>query len=243
MTKHIVTAFDTDLRDLLLELAQMAGWVERAVEDAVDSLMTGAGDEAESVISNDDRIDEADRKVEGDAVLLIARRQPMGDDLRVIVSSMRVSQDLERVGDLAKNIAKRALIIDGTMQQRTLAHGVDSLSRLVLGQLKRSIEAFVERDTTKAEDVWRHDAEIDALYTSLFRELLTYMMEDPRNISPAPICCSAPRTWSASAIMRPTSPNGRSTRAPVKWWRPTVPNRMSWARRRRKQRRGPIRVR
>ncbi|MBO6675541.1 MAG: phosphate signaling complex protein PhoU [Rhizobiales bacterium] len=183
MTKHIVTAFDTDLRDLLLELAQMAGWVERAVEDAVDALMTGATDEAESVISNDDRIDDADRKVESDAVLLIARRQPMGDDLRVIVSSMRVSQDLERVGDLAKNIAKRALIIDGSIHQRTLAHGVDSLSRLVLGQLKRSIEAFVERDTTKAEDVWRHDAEVDALYTSLFRELLTYMMEDPRNIS------------------------------------------------------------
>ncbi len=183
MTKHIVTAFDTDLRDLLLELAQMAGWVERAVEDAVDALMTGASDEAESVISNDDRIDEADRKVESDAVLLIARRQPMGDDLRVIVSSMRVSQDLERVGDLAKNIAKRALIIDGSIHQRTLAHGVDSLSRLVLGQLKRSIEAFVERDITKAEDVWRHDTEVDALYTSLFRELLTYMMEDPRNIS------------------------------------------------------------
>ncbi|MFN3228080.1 MAG: phosphate signaling complex protein PhoU [Hyphomicrobiales bacterium] len=183
MTKHIVTAFDTDLRDLLLELAQMAGWVERAVEDAVDALMTGATDEAESVISNDDRIDEADRKVESDAVLLIARRQPMGDDLRGIVSSMRVSQDLERVGDLAKNIAKRALIIDGSIHQRTLAHGVDSLSRLVLGQLKRSIEAFVERDTAKAEDVWRHDTEVDALYTSLFRELLTYMMEDPRNIS------------------------------------------------------------
>lgn len=183
MTKHIVTAFDTDLRDLLLELAQMAGWAERSVELAVDALMTGARDEAERVIADDDRVDEADRKIESDAVLLIARRQPMGDDLRVIVSSMRVSQDLERVGDLAKNIAKRALIIDGTIQQRTLAHGVDSLSRLVLGQLKRSIEAFVERDTAKAEDVWRHDAEIDALYTSLFRELLTYMMEDPRNIS------------------------------------------------------------
>ncbi|MEQ8657411.1 MAG: phosphate signaling complex protein PhoU [Hyphomicrobiales bacterium] len=183
MTKHIVTAFDTDLRDLLLELAQMAGWAERSVELAVDALMTGARDEAERVIADDDRVDEADRKIESDAVLLIARRQPMGDDLRVIVSSMRVSQDLERVGDLAKNIAKRALIIDGTIQQRTLAHGVDNLSRLVLGQLKRSIEAFVERDTTKAEDVWRHDAEVDALYTSLFRELLTYMMEDPRNIS------------------------------------------------------------
>ncbi len=183
MTKHIVTAFDTDLRDLLLKLAEMAGWVERSVEVAVDALMTGARDEAEGVIANDDRVDESDREIESDAVLLIARRQPMGDDLRVIVSSMRVSQDLERVGDLAKNIAKRALIIDGSFQHRKLARGVESLARLVTSQLKRSLEAFVERDTDKADEVWRHDAEVDALYTSLFRELLTYMMEDPRNIS------------------------------------------------------------
>ena len=183
MTKHIVTSFDTDLRDLLLKLAEMAGWVERSVEIAVDALMTGARDEAETVIADDDRVDESDREIESDAVLLIARRQPMGDDLRVIVSSMRVSQDLERVGDLAKNIAKRALIIDGSFQHRKLARGVESLARLVTSQLKRSLEAFVERDTDKAEEVWRHDAEVDALYTSLFRELLTYMMEDPRNIS------------------------------------------------------------
>ncbi|MFK7792358.1 MAG: phosphate signaling complex protein PhoU [Devosiaceae bacterium] len=183
MPKHIVTAFDTDLRELMLELAQMAGWVERSVELAVDALMTGSQEDAERVIADDDRVDQSDRKIESDAVLLIARRQPMGDDLRGIVSSIRVSQDLERVGDLAKNIAKRALIIDGDFQHRKLAHGVDNLSRLVLGQLKRSIEAFVERDAEKAEDVWTHDAEIDALYTSLFRELLTYMMEDPRNIT------------------------------------------------------------
>ena len=183
MTNHTVTAFDNDLRELLLQLAQMAGWVERSVEVAVDALMIGAREEAERVIADDERVDEADRKIESDSVLLIARRQPMGDDLRVIVSSMRVSQDLERVGDLAKNIAKRALVIDGSFHNRALAHGVDNLSRLVLGQLKRSIEAFVELDAAKAEDVWRHDAEIDALYTSLFRELLTYMMEDPRNIS------------------------------------------------------------
>lgn len=183
MTKHTVTAFDTDLNDLLLMLAEMAGWVERSVEVAVHALMSGDRDAAERVIADDDRVDEFDRQVESHAVLMIAKRQPMGDDLRVIVSSMRVSQDLERVGDLAKNIAKRGLIIDGSFQQRKLAHAVDNLARLVLGQLKRSIEAFVERDTTKAEDVWRHDTEIDALYTSLFRELLTYMMEDPRNIS------------------------------------------------------------
>ncbi|MEM1284280.1 MAG: phosphate signaling complex protein PhoU [Cohaesibacteraceae bacterium] len=184
MTKHIVTAFDTDLNDLLLMLAEMAGWVERSVEVAVDSLMSGSRDDAERVIADDERVDDSDRQVESHAVLMIAKRQPMGDDLRTIVSAMRVSQDLERVGDLAKNIAKRALIIDGSFQHRKLAHGVDSLSRLVLGQLKHSIEAFVEQDTEKAENVWRHDAEIDALYTSLFRELLTYMMEDPRNISP-----------------------------------------------------------
>ncbi len=184
MTKHIVTAFDTDLRDLLLTLAQMAGRVERSVELSMSALVTGSREDAERVIADDDDIDECDRKIESDAVLLIARRQPMGDDLRVIVSSMRVSQDLERVGDLAKNIAKRALVIDGNFQQRQLAHGVDSLSRLVLGQIKRSIEAFIERDTAKAREVWQHDQEVDALYTSLFRELLTYMMEDPRNISP-----------------------------------------------------------
>ncbi len=184
MNKHIVSAFDTELNDLLLELAQMAGWVERSVEMGVDCLLTGSQDEAKRVIADDDRVDASDRKVESSAVALIARRQPMGDDLRVIVSAMRVSQDLERVGDLAKNIARRALIIDGSFHQRQLAHGVDSLSRLVLGQLKNSIEAFVERDVANAENVWRHDAEVDALYTSLFRELLTYMMEDPRNITP-----------------------------------------------------------
>lgn len=183
MTKHIVTAFDTDLKDLLQILAEMAGWVERSVEVGVDALMSGARDAAEEVITNDDRVDASDRHLESQAVLLIAKRQPMGDDLRVIVSAMRVSQDLERVGDLAKNIAKRALVIDGSFQQRKLAHGVDNLSRLVLGQLKRSIEAFVERDSEKAQEVWRHDTEVDALYTSLFRELLTYMMEDPRNIT------------------------------------------------------------
>jgi phosphate transport system protein len=183
MTKHIVSAFDTDLDELLLLLTEMSGWVERSVEVAVDALMSGAGDAANQVISDDALVDQSDRQIESNAVLLIARRQPMGDDLRMIVSAMRVSQDLERVGDLAKNIAKRALVIDGTFQQRKLARGVDNLARLVLGQLKRALEAFVERDAQKAEEVWHQDAEVDALYTSLFRELLTYMMEDPRNIS------------------------------------------------------------
>lgn len=183
MNKHIVSAFDADLSGLLTQLTEMAGWVERSSEMAVEALLTSDRDVASSVIEGDDRVDASDRNVESDAVLLIAKRQPMGDDLRVIVSAMRVSSDLERVGDLAKNIAKRALIIDGSFHQRKLAHGVDSLARLVLGQLKSSIEAFVELDIDKARRVWRRDEDVDALYTSLFRELLTYMMEDPRNIS------------------------------------------------------------
>jgi phosphate transport system protein len=183
------------------------------------------------VISDDDRVlDEADRKIDERCVLLIARRQPMGDDLRVIVSSMRVSQDLERVGDLAKNIAKRALVsIDGTMQPRTLAHGVDSLSRLVLASSSAPIEAFVERATTKAEDVWRHDAEVDALYTSLFRELLTYMMEDPRNISPCTHLLFCAKNLERIGDHATNIAERAITRAPVKWWRPTGPNRMNWA--------------
>lgn len=183
MNKHIVSAFDADLSGLLTQLMQMAGWVERSAEMAVDALLTSDRDAASRVVKNDDQVDDADRQIDSDAVLLIAKRQPMGDDLRIIVSSIRVSSDLERVGDLAKNIAKRALIIDGSFHQRKLAHGVDSLSRLVLGQVKDSIEAFVELDLEKAQRVWRRDEDVDALYTSLFRELLTYMMEDPRNIT------------------------------------------------------------
>jgi phosphate transport system protein len=114
---------------------------------------------------------------------MIARRQPLAVDLRETISAIRVSGDVERIGDLAKNIAKRALAISGQFQPPKIVTGVQHMADLVLAQLKDVLDAYAQQDDPKGLDVWRRDGAIDALYTSLFRELLTYMMEDPRNIS------------------------------------------------------------
>jgi phosphate transport system protein len=114
---------------------------------------------------------------------MIARRQPMARDLREIIAAIRISTDLERVGDLAKNIAKRVVALQGQIQPKKLVHGVEHIAELSLAQLKNVIDAYSVRDLDVAHQVWARDDEIDALYTSLFRELLTYMMEDPRNIT------------------------------------------------------------
>lgn len=122
--------------------------------------------------------------MEESAILTIARRQPLAVDLRETISAIRVSGDVERIGDLAKNIAKRALAIGEEFQPQKIVVGLQHMSDLVLGQLKDVLDAYTQQDTAKAVDVWKRDGAIDALYTSLFRELLTYMMEDPRNITP-----------------------------------------------------------
>jgi phosphate transport system protein len=123
------------------------------------------------------------REVEESAILTIARRQPLAVDLRETISAIRVSGDVERIGDLAKNIAKRALVIGSDFQPQKIVLGLQHMSDLVLAQLKDVLDAYAQQDTVRALDVWKRDGAIDALYTSLFRELLTYMMEDPRNIS------------------------------------------------------------
>ena len=116
-------------------------------------------------------------------MLLIARRQPLAIDLRETISGIRVAGDLERIGDLAKNIAKRVVAISDQAQPQKIVLGVQHMSDLVQEQLKDVLDAYASRDTAAAHDVWERDGAIDALYNSLFRELLTYMMEDPRNIS------------------------------------------------------------
>jgi phosphate transport system protein len=123
------------------------------------------------------------RQIEEKAVLTIARRQPMAVDLREVVGALRVSSDLERVGDLAKNIGKRVLALDGDFQPQKLIRGVEHMAELVLGQLKQVLDAFANHDENAALAVWNGDEAVDAMCTSLFRELLTYMMEDPRNIT------------------------------------------------------------
>ena len=134
------------------------------------------------MVAADDRIDALQSEIEEKAVLTIARRQPMAVDLREVVSALRVANDLERIGDLAKNIGKR-VALTGDFHPVKLIRGVEHMAALVLAQLKEVLDAYAAHDLDKALAVWRGDEEVDALCTSLFRELITYMMEDPRNIT------------------------------------------------------------
>ena len=184
MTDHIVRSYDADLEGIRRSLAEMGGMAERMLGDSTVALVRGDTALAQKVITADQRLDNLQREVEEKAVLTIARRQPLAQDLRELISAIRLASDIERVGDLAKNIAKRAVAIAGQFQPPHRAVvGLEHISRLVQAQLKDVLDAYAATNEQKALDVWRRDDEIDALYTSLFRELLTYMMEDPRNIT------------------------------------------------------------
>ncbi|WP_336487832.1 phosphate signaling complex protein PhoU [Methylobacterium nigriterrae] len=183
MSEHIVTSYDTDLEDLRRSIAEMGGVAEKMMADASVALVRRDTALAQNVIAADKRLDVLQREIEERAVLLIARRQPLAIDLRETISAIRVSGDLERIGDLAKNIAKRVVAISDQAQPQKIVLGVQHMSDLVQEQLKDVLDAYGARDTKAAHDVWQRDGAIDALYNSLFRELLTYMMEDPRNIS------------------------------------------------------------
>ncbi len=183
MTEHTVTAFDTELGDLRRNVAEMGGIAEKMLVDATRALVKRDTVLAQSVIAADSRLDNLQREIEEQSILTIARRQPMAVDLREVVAAIRVAGDIERIGDLAKNISKRVVAIADQLQPTKIVVGVEHMSELVQSQLKDVLDAYTQHDQDSALDVWRRDGEIDALYTSLFRELLTYMMEDPRNIS------------------------------------------------------------
>ena len=183
MAEHIVSSYDTDLQGLRQRIAEMGGIAEKMLVDSVDALARHDKPLAQTVIALDPRLDILHREVEENAILTIARRQPLAVDLRETISAIRIAGDVERVGDLAKNIAKRAVAIGDDVQPHKIVVGLRHMNDLVLGQLKDVLDAYAQKDTEKALDVWKRDGAIDALYTSLFRELLTYMMEDPRNIS------------------------------------------------------------
>ena len=183
MADHTVTSFDQELKALTTKIAEMGGLAEGLVGDAVTALTRMDTELAHKVMLTDARLDRLQQEVEERAILVIARRQPMALDLREIVSALRISNDLERVGDLAKNIAKRVTAMHGNFAAKKLVIGVEHLSEIALEQLKDVLDAYALRDHVAALQVRKRDDEIDALYTSLFRELLTYMMEDPRNIT------------------------------------------------------------
>jgi phosphate transport system protein len=183
MSEHIVRSYDADLQGLRQRIAEMGGIAEKMLVDSVAALARHDKPLAQTVIASDPRLDVLHREVEENAILTIARRQPLAVDLRETISAIRIAGDVERIGDLAKNIAKRALAIGDDFQPHKIVVGLRHMNDLVMGQLKDVLDAYAQKDTAKALDVWKRDGAIDALYTSLFRELLTYMMEDPRNIS------------------------------------------------------------
>jgi len=183
MSEHIVTSFDEELNGLAQKIAEMGGLAEQHVADSVAALVDRNVEKAQRVIAADDRIDKLQVQIEENAVSMIARRQPMARDLREIMAAIHIANDLERIGDLAKNTSKRVIALESNFGSQRLVAGVEHMAELSLTQLKEILDAFASRDLAAARSVWGRDNEIDAMYTSLFRELLTYMMEDPRNIT------------------------------------------------------------
>jgi phosphate transport system protein len=180
--EHIVRSYEEELSALNNKIAKMGGLAEQMVGQSIDALQARDPDLAANTIQLDESIDTLDKEIEEQAITMIARRQPMAYDLRQIMAALHISTDLERIGDLGKNIAKRALAVVREQQPKQLMLGLKHMGELSLGQLKEVLGAYIERDADRALQVWYKDEEIDAMYNSLFRELLTYMMEDPRNI-------------------------------------------------------------
>jgi phosphate transport system protein len=170
MPEHTVRAF-----------ARMGGLAEAAVSESLSAIIRRDTELAQGVIERDPKIDAMQREIEKRAIKLFALRQPMAGDLRVVLTAWRIAGELERVGDLAKNIAKRSLILN-QFEPIGLARSVERMGKIAAAHLKQVLDAYAARDVQAAIAVWFQDDNIDAHYNSLFRELLTYMIEDPRTI-------------------------------------------------------------
>ena len=181
--RHIVKAFDEQLNLLDSKIAEMGGMAESLVADAIDALARRDEELAAEVVAGDRRLDALEYEVNDLSLRLLALRQPMADDLRAVIAGLKISSDLERIGDLATNVAKRAMTVS-RVPPVTSTLTIVRMGVIVQAMIKSALDAYIARDAGKAVDVWERDEEVDQLHTSLFRELLTYMMEDPRNISP-----------------------------------------------------------
>jgi phosphate transport system protein len=183
LSSHIVKSYDTELATLDRTTAEMGGLAERLLADAFEALSRRDPDLAQRAAASDRDIDLLERRLQERAINLIAKRQPMANDLRHVLTLLKIGADLERIGDLAKNIAKRGAALAAESHPKALVGGLGHMTELALKQLKDVLDALSARDAGKAVAVWTGDAGLDVLYNSVFRELLTYMMEDPRNIS------------------------------------------------------------
>jgi phosphate transport system protein len=180
---HIVTSYEQELKRLRDMVTEMGGIVENQVALCTQAVVQGATDAATRVMEEEPRVDRLERDVEQFVIRLLALRQPMAIDLRQIVAALKMTGDLERIGDYAANIAKRSMVLEQFSMPFSLT-GVANMSRLVQENLKLVIDAIGDSDIEKAVTVWRSDEMVDDVYNAIFRELITYMMEDPRNITP-----------------------------------------------------------
>jgi phosphate transport system protein len=182
MTGHTMSAFDADLRELASDIIRMADQTGKQLANAVDALVTGNIALAREVRAGDEAIDAMQHDIETKAIETIATRQPLAIDLREIIGALRIATDLERIGDLASNIAKRAEQIRKQSFANETSVQLRQMAQRVSGQLRSVIHSYQNRDAAEAIDVWRSDDDVDALHNTTFRQLLTYMMEDPGNI-------------------------------------------------------------
>jgi len=180
---HTVKAYDRELDTLERRIAEMGGIAEKMVIDAMDALANADTVLAHQVVATDPRLDALQREIEDMTVMTIARRQPVAVDLRELIGAIRIAGDLERVGDLAKNIAKRTVKLGAEARVPRAIIGIKHMNDFAMELMKDVLDAYAQRDVERALDVWERDADLDALEDSVFRDLLTHMMEDPRNIT------------------------------------------------------------
>lgn len=183
MNEHIVRSYEEELSQLAAEVVRMGGLAEAQVNDSIMAFARRDVPLAQAVAGKDAKLDQLEGDIERAAIRLIALRQPMANDLRRAVGAMKIAMNLERCGDLAKNIARRTLILAEAEPAGPVTRSIERMGRLVGARLKEVLDAYTASEVDRAIAVWQRDTEVDEHYDSLFRELLTYMMGDPRTIT------------------------------------------------------------
>lgn len=181
MSPHIVSAFDDDLVGIQAKISEMGGVAEEILASALEALKSRDAEKARAAIVRDKRLDALELEVDEMATTTIALRQPMAQDLRIVISALKLAATVERIGDLGKNIAKRAIALAEGRPIR-ITGSILHMGQQTLDQLTEVLNAYVNRDTDLAVAIWNRDVELDEAYNAIFRELMTYMMEDPRMI-------------------------------------------------------------
>ncbi len=181
VSDHIVKGYDEELRTLSNTIAEMGGLAESQLNTAIEAVTARDSELASNVVEGDAKVDQLQRDLDNLAIRLLALRQPVARDLREIFSAIKIASDLERICDYAANVAKRSMALNQAPPAQPV-YALPRMARLAQMLVKDVIDAYVTRDADKAYSVWMRDEELDEMYASLFRELLTYMMEDPRNI-------------------------------------------------------------